>query len=889
MKSIFKKLAFVLALAMIVTLIPAKSAKAADATFSVSKSSIIYVGGSYAGYPASKYVKSWGYDKDTYTASYASSNADVATVSAKGLVTAVSVGTAVITVTLQTEDGTIYATNSTKVFVKKNAVSVELGAGTQTHITTGVDAGESFYLAVKRTAADGTTTWKGKTVITDYVKYESSDEKVFTVDKFGKLTGVDAGTATLTMTTMELDGTKDTTKAVATTTPVTYTVKVTAGSIVEAKQTASKVVKLTISSAAAAAKLVATGTSAFKAWYVAGTNDIDTPIKSVAADADNAAIVDVTLYNNITAAATYKFAIAATADTKVSIVGADNTIASLKGNTNTGYVLGDVAVSYSFLNADGVDITDAVKADAGAYITLSLAKESADWYLTSSSYDGAVHFYKAGSVDVNVTYDKYTTDGKETKFTAVSTVTALATAATYGTATYTLVKEDTKSTSDSAYGLTWQTLYTSVVAGETNYLYASIASTYNSAAFTSYPDTADNIHTSVTYSSSDSSVLAVGNAEGTQNAKVVGVKAGTASIIVTYTLDGVNTVVAVLPVTVYASRVLTTFTAACDNSKVSAPASGTATSAITITAKDQLGQAIAYTDDQLSAAALSYSNVTKPTDADLTEDASAKKVYVTANGITDTSVGSVTVKYTLTYNGVTMTAIVVPTFKKPTATVSYALNVAGANQSWSGAFDTNLYNSSDATIAALAAKFSVNELDKDGFVVTTKTLADEATTDAAVTVKINGTTVASSAGSDSLAMFTMSGSAVTKKNVAVGKYTAALYFGTKYKAAANVTVVDDTASATVKRDASVSKSADIAQAIKDCFTVTTSYKNGSNNCSVFADYSAVDGSIVVKDIYIVQKNGWNWGTYTYNVYTTVGLTINYAGTSKTAGTVEITE
>ena len=44
------------------------------------------------------------------------------------------------------------------------------------------------------------------------------------------------------MTTMELDGTKDTTKAVATTTLLFYTVKVTAGSIVEAKQTASKVV-----------------------------------------------------------------------------------------------------------------------------------------------------------------------------------------------------------------------------------------------------------------------------------------------------------------------------------------------------------------------------------------------------------------------------------------------------------------------------------------------------------------------------------------------------------------------------------------------------------------------------------------------------------------------
>ena len=122
MKSIFKKLAFVLALAMIVTLIPAKSAKAADATFSVSKSSIIYVGGSYAGYPASKYVKSWGYDKDTYTASYASSNTGCSYSKCKGLITAVSVGTAVITVTLQTEDGSIYASNSTKVFVKKNAV-----------------------------------------------------------------------------------------------------------------------------------------------------------------------------------------------------------------------------------------------------------------------------------------------------------------------------------------------------------------------------------------------------------------------------------------------------------------------------------------------------------------------------------------------------------------------------------------------------------------------------------------------------------------------------------------------------------------------------------------------------------------------------------------------
>ena len=111
-----------------------------------------------------------------------------------------------------------------------------------------------------------------------------------------------------------------------------------------------------------------------------------------------------------------------------------------------------------------------------------------------------------------------------------------------------LLKADTKTTTDNAYPYTYETLYQSVVAGDVNWLYAKVADTVDGSASTTYPDTFDSLHTAVTYTSSDSSVLAVGNVGN--NCKVVGVAAGTASIIVTYTINDVSTVVAVLPVTV---------------------------------------------------------------------------------------------------------------------------------------------------------------------------------------------------------------------------------------------------------------------------------------------------------------------------------------------------
>ena len=97
MKSIFKKIAFVLALAMVVTMMPAKAASAASSKEPQMYGTLkLYLGGDVTGsYEGQNYAKVW--NKDNYTVTFASDNEEVATVNGKGFVRAVAVGTANIT------------------------------------------------------------------------------------------------------------------------------------------------------------------------------------------------------------------------------------------------------------------------------------------------------------------------------------------------------------------------------------------------------------------------------------------------------------------------------------------------------------------------------------------------------------------------------------------------------------------------------------------------------------------------------------------------------------------------------------------------------------------------------------------------------------------------
>lgn len=116
---------------------------------------------------------------------YTTSDAQVATVSESGLVTAVGGGTATITVT--TNDGNFTATCT---------VNVE-------QIVTGVVLDVTYVSLTVGESATITASVNPSNAGNKAVTYSSSDESVVIVDATGKVTAVKVGTATITVTTVD--------------------------------------------------------------------------------------------------------------------------------------------------------------------------------------------------------------------------------------------------------------------------------------------------------------------------------------------------------------------------------------------------------------------------------------------------------------------------------------------------------------------------------------------------------------------------------------------------------------------------------------------------------------------------------------------------------------
>ncbi|MDE7299442.1 MAG: Ig-like domain-containing protein [Lachnospiraceae bacterium] len=149
-------------------------------------------------YSGKKFASVW--NKAGYTVVFKSNNTKVATVGkAKGLVTAVSVGTAKITATFTNQKTGEKVVKTCKVTVKRNAVDAGISADNESRLQK-LTVGEAFTLKTFRIDSDGNVVWDGKTKITDSVRFRSSNTKVFTVNKTtGKITAVGEGTATLTV------------------------------------------------------------------------------------------------------------------------------------------------------------------------------------------------------------------------------------------------------------------------------------------------------------------------------------------------------------------------------------------------------------------------------------------------------------------------------------------------------------------------------------------------------------------------------------------------------------------------------------------------------------------------------------------------------------------
>ena len=201
MKSIFRKIAFVLALAMVVTLFPVMSASAAvkDNKYARKKDATLYVGGDVDGdyqscWAAQTETKTW-MKEEGYKSSYKTSNEDVVTVSKYGFVEAVGVGTAEITATFS-KKGEKDIVESFSVTVKKIASSIALDKESQEALAAGLNVDDTITLKATMLDADGSSE-----NISDTIKFYCSskeDKEIIQLDSnTGELKALKEGKATI--------------------------------------------------------------------------------------------------------------------------------------------------------------------------------------------------------------------------------------------------------------------------------------------------------------------------------------------------------------------------------------------------------------------------------------------------------------------------------------------------------------------------------------------------------------------------------------------------------------------------------------------------------------------------------------------------------------------
>lgn len=210
MKNIFKKLALVMALAMIVTSVPGLHANAEEGPQVTS--TLTY----YLGKTESAKLKTW--NRTGMDRSFTVADKSIATVDAQGYVTGHKIGTTTVTCTFTSRaTGKVVAKKEATVKVRRNADFIALGdAGKELlHITDGrngeMEVGKGIDLLkyiVRTTGAEYKkgytapnyfTGWgKNLSKITDTVVISSSNPEVLAVND-GTITPLAEGTATLTL------------------------------------------------------------------------------------------------------------------------------------------------------------------------------------------------------------------------------------------------------------------------------------------------------------------------------------------------------------------------------------------------------------------------------------------------------------------------------------------------------------------------------------------------------------------------------------------------------------------------------------------------------------------------------------------------------------------
>ncbi|SFR56922.1 Ig-like domain-containing protein [Anaeromicropila populeti] len=626
MKNFFKKLALVLALAMVV-------ASVTPTALSVSAASKITLKSGKAA-PSTVYVgKTYSLKVAGTTVKFYSSNKAVATVGLTGgKLTPKAPGTVTVTAKSKKTGKTV----ATKKFtVNERAASVA------------VDQAE-LYLAVGGTATIKAT--KTPATSTDVVRFLSTDKAVATVGLTGgKVTAKANGKATINVYSMATKATKSTSKY-----NKTATVTVYVGTYLDTvKQVSTTKLELTFKSDVASVK-----TSDFK--VVRDATSATLPVNTATVSDTNKKVVTVTTFEEMKDGKTYTVTYG---ENKVQFTATDATVTQLEITPLTVQYGTETEMKVLAKDANGVVVTEVVYGTANSNIDFTL--NTTGGYINGSK----LSLSKIGNTaTATATYHTYTYDenGQEKNVVKTGDVTITAVeqvAITLDAYNYHIANSDV--TSVDFNKLTERN--TTLAVGETkNVVFKFVDS--NKAEITNYEN--------YTVVSSNTDVLLINQALSStvKYASIIAVKTGDACILVK---DAKGNVVKTLAVTIVAARKATSMTLDKYSVSVSNAATVAETAPVVVKVFDQYGKEMS-TEVEAADITVECTKVSTATPTASTVNGSLATYVTIADGkVTFLGASTTAATYTYTVKAGSLSKQIVVTTKAPSGTPTYEL-VLGA-------------------------------------------------------------------------------------------------------------------------------------------------------------------------------------------------------------------
>lgn len=413
MKNFFKKLAFVLALAMVVLAIaPAANASAAAAPKLNTTGKKLYLEqdvatGNYKDYFT---LKVW--NKGDYKVTFKSMNPEIATIhSTKGTVKAKAVGEALLKATVtNTKTGKVVKNLECKVWVKRNAVEIGVSSASAAKLDNVLAIGDKVKLNIFRKAVTGQVAWQqaDKTIVTDYIVWTSSNTKVATVDKWGTVKAVGEGTATITAKSLQTEA-----KTVPTTKEVKLTVTVGQKGLVSATQKDLDSISLTFGHADDTKDITK---DSIKVYSLVGSTKVAQTVKKVTVDEKDAKNVTLDLYVPFTKDTTYVVEFGGKSLEFVTVNPVAENVAKIEILTNEAVKNESTEIKYALYTKNGVDITDAIEG------RVDITSDSHDCYVDNSRK--TITFFESGKVaTVKAVFHTYNYNEVGVETTLETTVT----------------------------------------------------------------------------------------------------------------------------------------------------------------------------------------------------------------------------------------------------------------------------------------------------------------------------------------------------------------------------------------------------------------------------------------------------------------------------------